>query len=103
MDPISGTTQVEDVVTDLMITPYGLPPDPNTGNPQKFIYGFDWVEALVSYMEQTTSASDTSSAWKCPSALNTTFTIYSSDCGATVTYAMNYNLVEQTEGDHQKS
>jgi prepilin-type N-terminal cleavage/methylation domain-containing protein/prepilin-type processing-associated H-X9-DG protein len=84
---------------DIQITPTNAPNDAS-GNPTKFMYGQNWVEDLTGYIESATQASDPMTVWKCQAASNLTWPA-SPAAGvnaAMVTYAMNYNMVEQPEG-----
>lgn len=61
--------------------------------PARFTYGVNWVEGLRPYMEAITN--DSAGAMRCKSASDAN----SRPAGfASVTYAFNYNLVEQPEG-----
>ena len=67
------------------------PLDPN-GNPVRFQYGVNWVEALYPYVE--TAAGKTGQDWRsfrrCPNARDIV-----TEANASMTYSLNYNLVEQ--------
>jgi prepilin-type N-terminal cleavage/methylation domain-containing protein/prepilin-type processing-associated H-X9-DG protein len=85
------------------ITPQVQLSDPNlldaSGEPVRFQYGPNWVEALYPYVERVVQGSDPASAWKCPNAQDVTFPASGPAAAtASVTYAMNFNLVEQPEG-----
>jgi prepilin-type N-terminal cleavage/methylation domain-containing protein/prepilin-type processing-associated H-X9-DG protein len=82
--------------------------NPNTGKPIRFVgysagssitpinsAGPNWVEGLYNYVETVTSINDPSSIWKCPSAVTRGRNDVNYSC---VSYAFNFNLVEQAEG-----
>jgi prepilin-type N-terminal cleavage/methylation domain-containing protein/prepilin-type processing-associated H-X9-DG protein len=97
-NPLGGTLN-----NDVPITPV-TSIDAN-GNPIRFANGnYNWVEDLSSYIEAATKASDPMSAWKCQAAQSSWFPTSApldasgSPTTCLVTYAMNYNMVEQPEG-----
>jgi len=97
--PTNRTVPSLALSNDIPITPTNAGNDAS-GNPLKFQSGYNWVEALTGYIEQATQASDPMTVWKCQAASNVTFP--ASPTGGAyaslVTYAMNYNMVEQPEG-----
>ncbi len=71
-----------------------LSPPPLPGQqPFTFYYGPNWVEALYPFIERVGSPGDNSSVWKCPSAK-----LGERPGNASVTFVMNYCLLEQPEG-----
>lgn len=77
----------------VQLSPPGVDDD---GNPVRFVNGVNWVEGLYSELEAITDTRDNATVWKCPSATNKEFPVYSTT--AAVTYVFNYNLIEQPEG-----
>lgn len=77
------------------LSPRGL--DEN-GDPVRFVYGINWVEALYPYVIK--SAKSTGRDWesflKCPNAGDTSYPLNSPTAG--MTYVFNYNLLEQPDG-----
>lgn len=67
------------------------------GKPERFHYGVNWVEALYPYMEAISGGYSTppSAAWRCGAAGDRKFPEGSKT--ASVTYALNRNLVERPE------
>ena len=66
------------------------------GDPRRFQYGVNWVEALYPYVEAITKSSDPMTTWRCPKASNKTYPINSTT--AAVSYSFSACLVEQPEG-----
>lgn len=67
-----------------------------SGQPLRFKYGINWVEALYPYVESVTKKSDPSSAWRCQASTDRTFPLNSPT--ASVTYTFNRSMVESPEG-----
>ena len=65
------------------------------GNPLRFQYGVNWVEALYPYLEAAAgrTGQDWKSFRKCPNA-----SAVQTSTNACMTYSLNYNLVEQPNG-----
>lgn len=67
------------------------------GQPKRFQYGVNWVEALYPYVEQISK--DSSGAWLCPAASNKCEKPGGPQAlTSAVSYTFNYNLLEQPEG-----
>lgn len=74
------------------------------GKPIRFTDDYHpWVECLYNYIEPVTADEDYTSVWKCGAATSQRLAKYGSyertgtGGSGTLTYAMNYNLVEQPE------
>jgi prepilin-type N-terminal cleavage/methylation domain-containing protein/prepilin-type processing-associated H-X9-DG protein len=89
-------TNMNVLLPEIQLSIYGS--NPTDGKPYRFQYGITWVEALYSYMEPATKVSDSQSVWKCQAASNATFPIGLPTDFCTVSYAMNFNLLEMPEG-----
>lgn len=87
--PTNRTKPLGAMTTSVALSPY----DPN--NPKRFVNSINWVEALFNYIECTSSQSDAMSVWRCQAA---SATPWANSKTASVTYVMNYNMLEQPEG-----
>jgi prepilin-type N-terminal cleavage/methylation domain-containing protein/prepilin-type processing-associated H-X9-DG protein len=67
--------------------------DPTALPPITFQYGPNWVEALYMFVERVGGAGDNQTVWRCPCTQDIKFSATSSN-----TYAFNFNLLEQCEG-----
>lgn len=92
------------LATGVALSPLGTD---GQGKPYRFYAGYrPWVECLYNYIEPVTADDDYVSVWKCGTATSKRLVKYGNFergispaalASGTLTYGMNYNLVEQPE------
>ncbi len=122
----SGMPNNQWVCEEVMLTPYefivdgipagtspmppewdNLPDEDKFGEPMKFFYGVNWVEALMNNMESVSAWDDPKSAWRCSTASEVATKLIEKqyfwppgknqpqETLAAVSYTMNFYLAEQ--------
>lgn len=96
--PTNKTLGASVLTTDVPLTPDDA--TNSDGTPKRFQYGYNWVEALYPYVQD--SARKTDQDWKalraCPNASTSKWPPTTGGAGACVTYGFNYNMAEKSRG-----